>query len=297
MIINKTARRTKMATLTQTQFANTIARKVFFYEVQCLKDEESEFAYLNQVLLDIQSNKNNYVYNNTKDNKWYGVESVDFDNGTIEVVLVCCKYKYRPNLINIQQRTERPSPKTDDEGDKEKTHLLIHNNTIAYEQRRNGTAASVFSRFLNQAWNKIGKEIDKDIQSVVLKQVIDTDFLTKIRNANKVKNAKFVVDSSMVGSSFFNFTEDNGVQDESVLEIKAKKRLSIDKDRFVDKLERVFAEGETIKKVTVDIYDEDDNHRIINTEEFSKQITINAIKNEYGEIDSADIFMKLRELV
>ena len=210
---------------------------------------------------------------------------------------MCCKYKYRPNLINIQQRTERPSPKTDDEGDKEKTHLLIYNNTIAYEQRRNGTAVSVFSQFLNQAWNQIGAAVDADIRTIVLKQVIDTDFLTKIRNANKVKNAKFIVNSSLVGSSFFNFNEDNGVQDEVVLEIKAKRRHSIDKTSFIDKLERVLAEGETIKKVTVDIYDEDDNHRIINTEEFSKQITINVRKNEYGEIDSEDIFMKLRELV
>ena len=214
-----------------------------------------------------------------------------------QVVLMCCKYKYRPNLINIQQRTERPSPKTDDEGDKEKTHLLIYNNTIAYEQRRNGTAVSIFSRFLNQAWNQIGKVHDVEIKSIVLKQVIDTDFISKIRNANKVKNAKFIVDSSLVGSPFFNFNEDNGVQDEVVLEIKAKKRRSIDKDCFIDKLERALAEGETVKKVTVDIYDEDDNHRIINTEEFSKQITINVRKNEYGEIDSDDIFMKLRELV
>ena len=286
-----------MATLTQVQFANTIARKVVFYEVQCMKDVEAGFNYLSQVLREIQSNKNNYVYNNTKDNKWYGVESVDFNNGTIEVVLMCCKYKYRPNLINIQQRTERPSPKTDDEGDKEKTHLLIYNNTIAYEQRRNGTAVSVFSQFLNQAWNQIGAAVDADIRSIVLKQVIDTDFLTKIRNANKVKNAKFIVNFSLVGSPFFNFNEDNGVQDEVVLEIKSKRRHSIDKTSFIDKLERVLAEGETIKKVTVDIYDEDDNHRIINTEEFSKQITINVRKNEYGEIDSEDIFMKLRELV
>ena len=286
-----------MATLTQVQFANTIARKVFFYEIKCIKDEEADFDYLIQVLREIQANKNNYVYNNTKDNRWYGVESVNFNNDIIEVVLVCCKYKYRPNLINIQQRTERPSPKTDDEGDKEKTHLLICNNTIAYEQRRNGTSVSVFSRFLNQAWVQIGANLDGDVNSIVLKQVIDTDFLTKIRNANKVKNAKYIVGSSLVGSSFFNFNEDSGVQDEVVLEIKAKRRRSIDKNSFIDKLERVLAEGETVKKVTVDIYDEDDNHRIINTEEFSKQITINVSKNEYGEIDSEDIFMKMRDLV
>jgi phosphatidate phosphatase PAH1 len=101
----------------------------------------------------------------------------------------------------------------------------------------------------------------------------------------------------LVGSPFFNFNEDNGVQDEVVLEIKAKRRCSIDKTSFIDKLERVLSEGETVKKVTADIYDEDDNHRIINTEEFSKQITINVGKNEYGEIDSEDIFMKMRDLV
>ena len=79
--------------------------------------------------------------------------------------------------------------------------------------------------------------------------------------------------------------------------MKAKKRNEFNKTSFIQKMERILAEGENVNKVTVNIYDEDDNPRIINTEEFSKQFNLVVSKNQNGEIISSDIFTKMRDLI
>lgn len=192
---------------------------------------------------------------------------------------------------------ERRTPKSDFEGDKEKTHFVIKNGIIAYEQRRNGTCISVFSKLLNEAWKQIRNTIDSTITSIVLHQQIDTNFLEIIEKANKIKNAKFVVSSTLIGSEFFNFSGDNGVEDSYVLEVKAKKRHCFDKTNFIEKIERILASEEQVDKVTVSLNDEDDNPRIINTEEFSKQFNICVAKNDIGEVIDEDIFHKLSDLI
>ncbi len=279
---------------------NSINRKIFLYEIRCRQkgiEGDQEFHYIQQLFQEIQQRGNTLEYNNPIDNRWYAVESITPQNNLINGISVCCKYKYRPNLINIQNKTERVSPKSDFEGDKEKTHFVIKNGIIAYEQRRNGTCISVFSKLLNEAWKQIRNTIDSTITSIVLHQQIDTNFLEIIEKANKIKNAKFVVSSTLIGSEFFNFSGDNGVEDSYVLEVKAKKRHCFDKTNFIEKIERILASEEQVDKVTVSLNDEDDNPRIINTEEFSKQFNICVAKNDIGEVIDEDIFHKLSDLI
>ena len=289
-----------MPTAQLTTNVNSINRKIFLYEIYCKQngiEDDQEFQYTQQLFQYIQTLGNTLEYNNTADNRWYAVESIAFQNGVIYGVLVCCKYNYRPNLINVQNKIERVSPKTAAEGDKEKTHFVIKNGVIAYEQRRNGTGISVFSKLMNEAWRRIRSSIDPTIKAIVLHQIIDNSFLEIIRKANKIKNVKFVVNSHLIGSEFLNFSGDNGVEDSYVLEVKAKKRHSLDKVHFIQKIERLLATEEQVDKVTVSLNDEDDNPRIINTEEFSKQYNIYVAKNNIGEVIAEDIFQKLSDLI
>lgn len=279
---------------------DSINRKIFLYEIRCKKkrtENDQEFHYVHQMFNLMQQLGKSLEYNNITDNRWYAIESITIQEDVIKGILVCCKYNYRPNLINIHNKEERVSPKLDAEGEKEKTHFVIKNGIIAYEQRRNGTSISVFSKLMNIAWKRIRSEIDSTINSIVLHQLIDTNFLDIIRNANKIKNAKFIVNSHLIGSDFFNFSDDNGVEDSYVLEVKAKKRHSLDKTNFIEKIERILASGELVDKVTISLNDENDNPRIINTEEFSKQFNIYVKKNSIGEVIDEDIFQKLSELI
>ena len=286
--------------MTSTIQMNSANKKIFLYQITCKKkktEKEEDFPYIMELFKKMQSCFPLLEYNNTRDNRWYGIESVNVGYNDIEIVLISCKYKYKPNLINIEHKTERPSPKEDNEGDKEKTHVLIKGNAIAYENKRNGTSISVFVRFLNTVWKEIKQNLDDNITKVTIQQILDNDFLETIKKSQKIKNVKFSVYSSLLGSDYFNFSEDNGVQDTYVVEVKAKKRNTLNKENFIKNIERMLAEREKIERITVDIRDEDDNPRIINTEEFSKQFNIYVEKDHNGEIISADIFDKMRDLI
>lgn len=279
---------------------NSIKRKIYIYEIYCQKkgiDESQKFDYTEKLFNEIEKNKNSIEYNNISDNRWYSVEKVNFSAQFIDCTLICCKYNYMPNLINVEDRSERNSPKKSSEGDKEKTHITIKDNVIAYEQRRNGTSATILMRLMNTAWNNIRDSVDPSISKIILRQVVEDDFLEIIHKANRIKNAKFLVSSTLINSEYFNFSNDSGVDDLYTLEIKATRKKSINKPSFIDKIERILAEKEKIEKVTVDIIDEDNNPRIINTEEISKQFNIDVEKNANGEVIDVDIFSKLKELI
>lgn len=278
---------------------NTINRKIFIYEVQCHKSKQLDsvdFPHTEELFREIKKNHMAFTYNNEKDNRWYGIESVNITKDGIDVVLISCKYLYRPNLIDIQNRAERPSPKNDSEGDKEKTHVFIHNNIVAFEQKRNGTSINIFKRLLNSAWKDIKNTLDKTITGVEFMQIIDPNFIEIIRRANKIKNVKFTVESKLIGSEYFNFSNDDGVEDKYVIELKAKKRHTFDKNGLIVRLEKLLMESE-VNKVTVNLNDEDDNSRIINTEEIARQYNVYVEKNSYGEVNSDDMFKKMRELI
>lgn len=279
---------------------NSIKRKIYVYEIYCQKksiDENQKFDYTEKLFNEIEKNKNSIEYNNISDNRWYSVEKVNFSTQFIDCTLICCKYNYMPNLINVEDRSERNSPKKSSEGDKEKTHITIKDNVIAYEQRRNGTSATILMRLMNIAWNNIRDSVDPSISKIILRQVVEDDFLEIINKANRIKNAKFLVSSTLINSEYFNFSNDSGVDDLYTLEIKATRKKSINKTSFIDKIERILAEKEKIEKVTVDIIDEDNNPRVINTEEISKQFNIDVGKNSNGEVIDVDIFSKLKELI
>ena len=279
---------------------NSIKRKIYVYEIYCQKKsigENQKFDYTEKLFNEIEKNKNSIEYNNISDNRWYSVEKVNFSTQFIDCTLICCKYNYMPNLINVENRSERNSPKKSSEGDKEKTHITIKDNVIAYEQRRNGTSATILMRLMNIAWNNIRDSVDPSISKIILRQVVEDDFLEIINKANRIKNAKFLVSSTLINSEYFNFSNDSGVDDLYTLEIKATRKKSINKTSFIDKIERILAEKEKIEKVTVDIIDEDNNPRVINTEEISKQFNIDVEKNSNGEVIDVDIFSKLKELI
>lgn len=140
-------------------------------------DENQKFDYTEKLFNEIEKNKNSIEYNNISDNRWYSVEKVNFSTQFIDCTLICCKYNYMPNLINVEDRSERNSPKKSSEGDKEKTHITIKDNVIAYEQRRNGTSATILMRLMNIAWNNIRDSVDPSISKIILRQVVEDDFL------------------------------------------------------------------------------------------------------------------------
>lgn len=282
------------------KFPNTTQRKFFKYEVYCDKRGEEEqilFPHMDELMAELVKNHKKYFYDNNMDSRWYAIEDIKRDTASYEITLINCKYNYRPNLINVEDRTERTSPKIKTEGDKEKTHVMLCGNTFLFENRRNGTSVSIFSQFLDYAWSKIRRSIDPYIDRVVVKQVLDNNFLDMIKTANRVKNIKVIAHSALIGSEFFNFNNDLGVDDCYTLEIKAKRRKKFDKENLVKRFESLFAQDVKVEKVVVALDDEEGNSRVVNTEKFAQQFVVDAEKDANGVIDSEKLFASLKEII
>ena len=289
-----------MALTTILGYGNTIKRIIFQYEIMCKKEGEEElcdFPYLFQLIEHINSNINQYEYPDKTNSKWYGFDKINSNNLLWQVVMANCKYNYKPNLINITNRAERPSPKNNDEGDKEKTHLLIYGNVILFEHRRNGTGMYVLCKLLNDAWKTIKSVIDPRIVKIEARQILDNNFMEIIKKSNRIKGIKIIADSHLISSDFFNFSEDNGVQEKYSIEIKAKKYHQFNKYTFINRIEKFLTLDQSIDKITVDLHDEENNHRIINTEEFAKRYVINVNKDNNGDVDSYDMFLQMGSLI
>ncbi len=276
-------------------------RKIFQYRVMCKRKSETdlcEFPHIGLLMDEIRTHINQSDYKDLTTDRWYGFDSINAIAEGWKVVLANCKYNYRPNLIDINNRTERQSPKNNSEGDKEKTHVLIKSDAaIFFEQRRNGTGAFIFNKLLKAAWKRIKNTIDNDITSIEIVQEIDNNFLQIIREANRIKGIKVVAESHIVGSDFLNFSNDTGVKDTYQIEIRAKKRHEFNKEIFIQKIEQLLAERTQIDKIIVDLNDNENNPRIINTDQFAKQYVIYANKDSNGEVNTEDMFSKMIELL
>lgn len=278
-----------------------IKRKIFQYRIVCQRKSEpdaGEFSHISLLMNEIKAHISQIVYVDTTTDRWYGFDSINKMSTGWQVILANCKFNYRPNLIDINNRLERQSPKNSSEGDKEKTHVIIKTDaTIIFEQRRNGTGAFVFNKLLNMAWKKIKNTIDDDIISIQMEQEIDKNFLEIIREANRIKGLKVVAESHIVGSEYLNFSNDKGVKETYEISIRAKKRHEFNKETFIQKIEQLLAEDTQIDKIIVDLNDNENNPRIINTDQFAKQYIIYVNKNSNGEVDTVDMFCKMNELL
>ncbi len=278
-----------------------IKRKIFQYRIMCQrksKTEPCEFSHISLLMNEIKTHIKQTFYLDSLTDKWYGFDSINAIATGWQLILANCKYNYRPNLIDINNRLERQSPKNSSEGDKEKTHVIIKADaTIIFEQRRNGTGAYIFNKLLNAAWKRIKNTIDNDITSIKIEQEIDNNFLEIIREANRIKGLKVVAESHIVGSEYLNFCNDTGVKDTYEISIRAKKRHEFNKETFIQKIEQLLAENTQVDKIIVDLNDNENNPRIINTDQFAKQYVIYVNKDSHGEVDTIDMFSKMNGLL
>lgn len=278
----------------------TSEKKVFEYEIKYKEDATSvdslDFPFVNLLLNELIKNKDVYSFKNEKDNKYYAIDTINKTGEYYEIVLKNCKYNFTPNIINVENNTEHESTKSLSEGDKEQTHVLIKGNRVLYENRRNGTPLWVLSLYFNNALNIIKSAIDININKLIFSQILDKNFIETLKRAKRIKSSTFNVKSKLINSDYFNFSEDSEVSDNYRIEIKAKKRKSFNKQYFINKIESLLSNEKVVEKISVDICDENNIPRVINTEQFAKLYKIYVDRKETGEISSENMFLKMKEL-
>lgn len=154
----------------------------------------------------------------------------------------------------------------------------------------------VLNLYFNNALNIIKSAIDININKLIFSQILDKNFIETLKKAKRIKSSTFNVKSKLINSDYFNFSEDTEVSDNYRIEIKAKKRKSFNKQYFLNKIESLLSNEKVVEKISVDICDENNIPRVINTEQFTKFYKIYVDRKETGEISSESMFLKMKEL-
>ena len=290
-----------MNEIQQVDWTKVAEIKILEYEIKYKEDskdtESKPFYNIGLILNEILENIANYFVKDEKNNKYYAIDSINKNGEYYEIILKNCKYNFTPDIINVETNNEHPSSKNLNEGDKEQTHILIYGNKLLLEKRRNGTPLGILQKYFNEALQKVKINLDAQIYKIVFAQIFDENFLDTLKIVKRIKSSKFKFKSNLLNSDFFNFSNDTGVEDTYLLEIKAKKRNEFNKINFIKKIESLLSEEKAIDKISVDICDENNISRIINTEEFAKFSKIYVSKKETGELLSTDMFEKMKGLI
>lgn len=280
-------------------YTSLLERKILYYEINRLDAANNvvPFYEIDCFMNYIINNNYYFYYDDKRSSKWYSIEKINIINDNeYEIIFINCKYNHRPNYINVVTKEERESQKEKDEGDKEITHAYIKENTLLLESRRSGTTAYIISRLFNIILSQIDELNTDDGEKIVLSQILDNDFLDIINKSKRIKNIRYKVSSSLQGSQFFNYGQDENIEEEYEIKIKAKRKKTFNKNKFIEWLISNVVSKKNIEKIIVDLIDENYNKKVINNEEFGKSTYVNVEKNDKGEVISEDIFSKMKDL-
>jgi len=204
-------------------------------------------------------------------------------------------HSFRPNLIDKSTVEERPNPKTIDEGETQKTHLIIKyingDIIIALERHFQGMSIKQIVDYLNHFATQFDEE---NSFKFAFETILKDDFLEEIEGLSRVVSADIFVDKQVLGGDALNFSERiNTVQHEIVVSVKAK-RLDTIKD-FTRDIYALFNGGQqSVNKIRLIGRNNDNNIVTINTDLIERQEYVMATVNDItGEIVTSELFIEL----
>ena len=141
-------------------------------------------------------------------------ESVRHEN-LFQIVFKSAKHSYRAPLLDKNTANERDNPKTLEEGELYKTHMVIkfqendECGAVYIENAQNLLTMQQVVIYLNFILRKYNEEEDRGLQiEGCFKQsaMARSDFRQALDEMSRVSVATFIVDKSIVGSSALNYS-------------------------------------------------------------------------------------------
>lgn len=203
-------------------------------------------------------------------------------------------HSFRPNLIDKSTVEKRPNPKTIDEGETQKTHLIVKyingDIIIVLERHFQGMSIKQIVDYLNHF-----TQFDEDNSfKFAFETILKDDFLEEIDGLSRVVSADIFVDKQVLGGEALNFSERiNTVQHEIVVSVKAK-RLDTIKD-FTRDIYALFNGGQqSVNKIRLIGRNNDNNLVTINTDMIERQeYVMTSVNDITGEIVTSELFQEL----
>ena len=282
-------------------------RKIGFFSLN-LRNEESEWN-VKDILVSIFS----YVSKQTKKGRKIDISddricfldyyTFDESEGIMKLMLISAKHGYRAPLVNRKTTESRENPKTKDEGEQVKTHLLIKfkdGDVFAFLESGSGVLSMKFiTDYINKSIASYNANHRRDrIDGYIgFDMIARDDFKDALDNMLRVTLAEVYVDKSILGSDALNFSNRTySAQQEITLSVKPKKGQSI-KDAVYDFLIGMTGSRQEIKRIRVKGKLTDKGESVIDTAFIIKKEFVEVQQNEdTGEYNTQDMFTQLEKL-
>lgn len=222
------------------------------------------------------------------------------DGNLLKILFKSAKHSYRAPLLNKNTVEERENPKTIEEGEQIKTHLLLKftgGDTIVFlETFRGALSLKIVTDYLNE-WITIynaNHRREKIRGKFTFDMIPRDDFREVLDNMQRVICASIFIEKRILGSDSLNFSEmTNNIQEDVILEVKSKRGESM-KHAVYDFLAKLNGGRSVIQKIRVKGVLPNNNESIIDSSFIIKKEYIDAQQDEdTGEINTAYLFSQL----
>jgi len=220
------------------------------------------------------------------------------------ILFKSARHSYRAPLLDRNTVEERENPKTMDEGEQMKTHIVlkkIDESPIALIESGNNlmTGKNIID-YLNfgiSIYNSNIEDSEKLDGVFSIEMMPRDDFREVLESMSRVTCASIFIDKNILGSDVLNYTEPSEtIQDDVVLQIKANRKKSILDSlyRIVDKYN---GNNSNIRRIRVVGRTDNNNETIIDTGFIVKKEFVEVTQNsDTGEFSSIEMFQSIKEL-
>jgi hypothetical protein len=289
---------------------STRNRKLGYYSLDYLSGESHSFdsdlfcgfiRFLNGLPEDER------LFNDAKNNKAVALSSIrdEVKQGMqfFKLTFKSCKYNHSPDYMSSVDGSERPTDKQLHEGDRELTHMCMRIDAneayTVFEERKNGVTMggviSYFNRLLNRYFSQAGVSNDRILWASL---VPPDDFLTALREADRISIADIFVEKKVLGSGYLDIMAvDASSQDDLVMTLKAKRSQSLPKRAIRTAFQAIATEGTEVTRIRLHGKDINKMNIVIDSLNQKKVEEVTVDLREDGTVDSYSIFAKIEEVL
>lgn len=288
---------------------STSLRKIGYYDIR-IKDPEEKDIYLNNdlfidtIILIEKESKIEKREDIIKSNKFYFLDMASRKqiglNTVIKLIFKSAKFKHRPDLIHHKTLKERDNPKLMEEGEEEKTHIILKKEKdrllCLFEEKQSGITFNQFIRYITM-FNKKFSDLNKAEKFLIEDSVIPGgDFIDRLESLDRVTQGEFFVDLSIIGSDFSQLANDTTIKPFGKLSVSVVKFGNMKKNaKKLFKFQK--KNPEKIIRIRYKGYKNDnpillDSNYLKNIE----HITVK-IDKKTGLVNSDDIFDKFEKMI
>ena len=258
-------------------------RKIEYYGI-CFCERGGEYEDSEKLVDLVTALDTNFIYDDSKTSKFWRLDTKERSNNIFKLIYKSGKYNHSPNYISRLNGQERLSDKDLDEGECEKTHIVIDTNTssLIIESRRSGISAFSIVKYINS----FIKDRNLDFNKIKVVKELKEDFLSNIQALDRIQSVELFVEKEIIGSDYLNLIEPTTeTQDEVVITIKAQKRKTLISSQIIDRFIRV--RGRDSDNITV----------LLDSLNQGKVEQIYVDLNENGTVNSNSFFEKAIEVL